>query len=74
MWRAGKKEGRGSLVFPNGASYEGRFRGDEIDGQGTLLLQKPVQGAENGSWIIPVQFQSDMGRIHAKAGFDKAGM
>ena len=26
MWKGGKKEGRGTMSFPNTASYEGRFR------------------------------------------------
>lgn len=73
MWKGGKKEGRGTLNFPNGASYEGRFRNDRIDGQGTLRVPRPVGGACDAHWMIPVAFQSDMVRIHAKAGFDKAG-
>ncbi len=73
MWKGGKKEGRGSLIFPNGASYEGRFRDDRIDGTGTLLLPCPVPTTTKGEWLIPLNFQSDMGAIHAKAGFDKLG-
>jgi len=74
MFKQGKKEGRGSLLFPNGSSYEGRFRDDCIDGQGTLLIPTPVPGVCEGEWVIPVAFQSDMQRIHAKAGFDKEGL
>jgi hypothetical protein len=74
MFKQGKKEGRGSLLFPNGSSYEGRFRDDGIDGQGTLLIPTPVPGVCEGEWVIPVAFQSDMQRIHAKAGFDKEGL
>jgi hypothetical protein len=82
LFKNGKKDGRGSLIFPNGASYEGRFRDDRIDGQGTLLVPAPVHcdngeslsGEQFDEWVIPISFQSDMGRIHAKAGFDKAGM
>ena len=29
--------------------------------------------AQEGDYMIPVEFQSDMVQIHAKAGFDKAG-
>jgi len=36
------KEGRGNLVFRNGAQYEGRFRADAIDGQGALYVPRPV--------------------------------
>ena len=73
MWKGGKKEGRGTMSFPNTASYEGRFRDDQIDGQGTLRLPQPVRAAEEGEYMIPVEFQSDMVQIHAKAGFDRAG-
>ena len=29
--------------------------------------------SQEGDYMIPVEFQSDMVQIHAKAGFDKAG-
>lgn len=74
LWKAGKKDGRGTLLFPNGASYEGRFRDDRIDGQGTFRLPpNPVVAAAEGDWLVPVEFPSDIGRVHAKAGFDRAG-
>lgn len=73
VFRGGKKEGRGTLAFANGASYEGRFRDDAIDGQGMLQILKPVED-DMGGWMIPIQFQSDIERIHVKAGFDKGGL
>lgn len=74
MWKMGKKEGRGTLRFPNGAFYEGRFRDDLIDGQGTLEIKHPVEDATPGDWMIPLDIQVDVGRAHKKAGFDKEGL
>ena len=72
-WRGGKKEGRGSLEWPNGATYEGRFRDDKIDGQGALLVPRPVPLPEAG-WLLPIRLKADMARVHAKAGFDEDGL
>lgn len=74
MWKNGKKDGRGTLRFPSGAMYEGRFRDDHIDGQGTLEITKPVPDAQEGDWMIPIDFQVDVARAHIRAGFDKAGI
>lgn len=38
LWSKGKKEGRGTIRFTNGAVYEGRFRGDHMEGQGTMKM------------------------------------
>ena len=38
----GKREGRGTVEFTNGAVYEGRFRDDRMEGQGTFKLAKNV--------------------------------
>ena len=75
MWSRGKREGRGTIQFTNGAIYEGRFRDDAIDGQGTLKITKTltVQSEEKGDFMIPVSFQSDLGHIHRKAGFTHVG-
>ncbi|CAN0131074.1 unnamed protein product, partial [Phaeothamnion confervicola] len=76
MFRAGRRDGRGTLFFESGAYYEGRFRDDRIDGQGMLRIPEPIPdgSGEYGDWMVPVQFQSDIERIHAKAGFDKEGL
>jgi len=86
-----KKEGRGTIRFTNGAIYEGRFKEDRMEGQGTMKMNGNVcirgeirtdldtekQGVESDDeqldWMIPIQFQSDMGHIHQKAGFTKRG-
>ena len=72
MWKAGKREGRGNVTWPHGAAYEGRFRDDAIDGQGTLVLSQPTCSA-NGDWLIPINVQSDLTRVHLKAGFTREG-
>ena len=74
MWKNGKRDGRGTLTFPNGASYEGRFREDQIDGQGTLEISKPLPGAVEGDWVIPLDIQVDVSRAHRRAGFDPVGL
>lgn len=74
MWRRGLKDGRGRLAFcSGGAYYEGRFRDDAFDGQGTLELHQPLPGAEPGDWVIPLDVKVDVARAHAKAGFDAGG-
>jgi len=46
----GKKEGRGSVIFANNAAvYEGRFREDGIEGQGTLAIKRNVSVDEEGA-------------------------
>jgi hypothetical protein len=57
------------LTFSEGAVYEGRFKDDCIDGQGTLKLFKTVKGMEEGERAIPIEIQADMRRIHYRAGF-----
>ena len=42
MFRKGRREGRGTYAFANGAVYEGRFRDDAIDGMGTFNLPSAV--------------------------------
>ncbi len=74
MWKAGKKDGRGSLKYKNGASYDGRFRDDQFDGQGAFVLTRPVEDLEPGDWLIPLDIQIDIGRVHLKAGFNKEGV
>jgi hypothetical protein len=72
------------MYFTNGAVYEGRFRDDAIDGQGTMKMSRSmVVPSENDDeknlekskkdFMIPVSFQSDMGHIHRKAGFTVGG-
>lgn len=106
MWAGGKKEGRGTITFGNGfAVYEGRFRDDCMEGQGTLKMSMNVEvpkmktvtalsdeaTAENvgtnsdepitvdnevdeeQDFMIPIEFQSDIGHIHQKAGFTTDG-
>jgi hypothetical protein len=86
MWSRGRREGRGTIHFTNGAVYEGRFRDDAIDGQGTLKIAKTLLVPKEGSdginaddtgtksdFMIPISFQSDLARIHQKAGFSSAG-
>lgn len=64
--------------FPNGAVYEGRFRDDAVDGQGTMKIRQTVAVPketkdEKADFMIPISFQSDMGHIHRKAGFTVGG-
>ena len=78
-WRAGKREGRGAVKWPNGANYEGRFKDDKIDGQGALRLEKPVPLLEAGGggvrgWLVPVELKADLARVHQVAGFDDMGL
>jgi len=81
-WRWGKRDGRGTVHFPNGVCYQGRFKEDQIDftyDRGILELQKnPVpansEPGKDTCWMIPIEFQSDVHRIHLKAGFDKSGL
>ena len=43
MFSHGKRDGRGTIIFPNGgAVYEGRFRNDAVDGQGTMKIHQAV--------------------------------
>ena len=79
LWANGRRDGRGTIQFVNGAIYEGRFRDDAIEGQGTMKMTKAVKvpidkdGGISEGWMIPISFQSDMGRIHQKAGFTVGG-
>lgn len=68
-FRSGLRDGRGSITFAEGAVYEGRFREDRFDGQGTLKISQIVPGNDADEVFIPVQLQSDLWRIHWKAGF-----
>ena len=38
----GRREGRGTIYFTNGAVYEGRFRDDAVDGQGTMKMSRAM--------------------------------
>lgn len=84
LWSNGRREGRGTIHFTNGAVYEGRFRDDCMEGQGTMKMTKnaviPRPSSENDGdgqntedWMIPISFQSDISRIHEKAGFTVEG-
>ena len=78
LWANGRRDGRGTIQFVNGAVYEGRFRDDAIEGQGTMKMTNTVKvsrddGDAKEGWMIPISFQSDMGRIHQKAGFTVGG-
>lgn len=69
-FKGGLRDGRGSIFFPEGnAVYEGRFKEDRFDGQGTLKINSTTQGSDSNEVFIPIQIQSDMWRIHWKAGF-----
>lgn len=68
MFKNGMRDGRGSVTFAEGAVYEGRFREDKMDGQGTCKISRVVLGP-NEEWMIPIDIQADMRRIHYKAGF-----
>jgi hypothetical protein len=68
-YKSGLRDGRGSVQFAEGAVYEGRFKEDRLDGQGTLKINGVVPGVEEDELLIPVQIQSDLWRIHWKAGF-----
>ena len=79
LWANGKRDGRGTIQFVNGAVYEGRFREDAIEGQGTMKMTRTAKvpidddGELKEGWMIPISFQSDIGRIHQKAGFTVGG-
>jgi hypothetical protein len=79
LWANGRREGRGTIYFVNGAVYEGRFRDDAVEGQGTMKMIKSATVPKDEDndlpedWMIPISFQSDMGRIHQKAGFTSGG-
>lgn len=59
----------GTVKFAEGAIYEGRFKEDRFDGQGTLKVHQVVPGATNDELMIPIQVQADFWRIHLRAGF-----
>ena len=61
------------MTFTEGAVYEGRFRDDKIDGQGTLHIAAVTPGSDVGERLIPVQIQADLKRIHTRAGFGDEG-
>jgi hypothetical protein len=44
------------VSFTNGAVYEGRFRGDAIDGQGTMKMSRAI--------IVPRDSSSDKDHIN----------
>ena len=82
--KQGVREGRGSITFPEGAIYEGRFREDRLDGQGTIVviyfdiiaycdeifqIMNTVPGFDEGEKLVPIQIQADIRRIHFRAGF-----
>ena len=81
LWHCGRKEGRGTVFFRRAnASYEGRFKNDKMEGQGTLKMHSAskTEGSEERpdedcNWLIPIEFQSDMAHIHSKAGFTSHG-
>ena len=57
----------------NGAVYEGRFRADQIDGTGTVVMKKgrTVESAGTGpagddEWMSPVDSLSEMRFMHLK--------
>ncbi|GBG27022.1 Phosphatidylinositol 4-phosphate 5-kinase 1 [Hondaea fermentalgiana] len=69
-FRGGLKEGRGTYSFPNGAVYEGRFRGDGIEGFGTFKMTRDrAEKVDDGTWFLPVSCQSEMRFVHRAAGF-----
>lgn len=49
--KQGQREGRGSITFPEGAIYEGRFRDDRLDGQGTIVVIIRVRCVSQYSYI-----------------------
>lgn len=72
MFKNGMRDGRGSVTFPAGAVYEGRFKEDKMDGQGTCKILKVLKGVGD-EWMIPIEIQADMRRIHYRAGFGDEG-
>ena len=54
MFKAGRREGRGTNSFANGSVYEGRFRDDQIDGMGTFNMPNAVFMPKN-----PIESESD---------------
>ena len=72
-FRAGLRDGRGSYTFPGGAQFVGRFAADGIDAAAaaSLMLPHPVASGPD-EWMIPVATQ--LGEVHARAGFDKKGL
>lgn len=46
----GSKEGHGKLTYSDGAYYEGDFKNDRMEGQGTLFYG-PQRPAYEGNWL-----------------------
>jgi len=57
------------VKFAEGAIYEGRFKNDHFEGQGTVKILKVVPGIKDDEIFIPINVQADFMRIHCKAGF-----
>ena len=74
-FRDGLRDGRGTLFFPHQQQYSGRFTADAIDvaSAGTLLMPKTVLMSDT-EWMIPINVQTDVAGIHARAGFDRTGL
>ena len=74
-FKQGLRNGRGSLTFVEGAVYEGRWKDDDATGQGTLKMTLScVPGATDDEMMFPIDIQTDIRRIHAKAGFNENGL
>ncbi len=73
MWRAGRKVGRGTYTLSNGGVYTGRFQDDVAAGTGTFSLPNPVE-ISSTEWMIPFNLQTEVPKIHLRAGFNKSGM
>jgi hypothetical protein len=55
VFKGGRREGRGTYHFNNGAVYEGRFRDDQIDGMGTFNMPGAVFMPKH----LPIEKDSD---------------
>ena len=75
------------IAIPQNLLDEGRFKDDNMEGQGTMKMSRNVvvpltdekksMGTDvdaKNDWMIPIEFQSDISHIHQKAGFTQVGL
>jgi hypothetical protein len=68
----GRRDGRGTYTFADGQTYTCRWNADAAEGSGTLLMPRQVRVSDD-EIMIPLNIQTDLGKIHLRAGFDKLG-
>ena len=48
QFHAGKKEGKGKVIYTNGQGYDGYWRNNMMDGEGTWIFPNGLH--KNGCW------------------------